>query len=53
MFSFRMNMPQQLKVSCDFNGFLLYKIPKDIVEVDLQIKMKWGKYSAKGFLYKN
>ena len=39
-----MNMPQQLEVSNDFNGFLVCKIPKDVVEVDLKIKMKWGKY---------
>ena len=40
-----MNMPQQLKVSCDFKGFLVCKIPKDVVKVDLKIKMKWGKYT--------
>ena len=39
-----MNMPQQLEVSCDLNGFLEYKIPKDMVEVDLKIKTKSGKY---------
>ena len=39
-----MNMPHQLEVSCDFNGFLVCKIPKDMVEVDFKIEMKWGKY---------
>ena len=38
-------MPQQLNVSCDFNRFLVCKIPKDIVEVELKIKTKWGKYT--------
>ena len=44
-FYFRMNMPKQLEVSCDFDGFLVCKLPKDIVEVELKIKTKWGKYT--------
>ena len=40
-----MNLPQQLTVSCNFNEFLVYKMPKDVVEVKLRIKTKWGKYT--------
>ena len=40
-----MNMPQQSEFSCDFNRFLVCKIPKDMVEVDLKIKIKWGKHT--------
>ena len=38
-------MPKQLEVSCDFNGFLVCKLPKDVVQVELKIKTKWGKYA--------
>ena len=38
-------MPQQLNVSCDFNGFLVCQIPKDVIEVELKIYTKWGKYT--------
>ena len=38
-------MPQQLNISCNFNGFLVCTIPKDVVEVELKIKTKWGKYT--------
>ena len=49
-----MNMPKQLEVTSDFNGFLVYKIPKDVVKVDFKIKTKWGKYTLpKIFLYKD
>ena len=40
-----MNMPQQFNVSCDFSGFLVCQIPKDMIEVELKIKTKWGKYT--------
>ena len=40
-----MNLPQQLTVSCDFKEFLVCKMPKDVVEVELKIKTKWGKYT--------
>ena len=42
---FRMNSPQQLVVSCDLNGYLVCKMPKDKVEVEWKIKTKWGKYT--------
>ena len=32
-----MNQPQQLCVSCNFQGFLVCQIPKDVVKVDLKI----------------
>ena len=38
-------MPQQLEVSCDLNGYLVCKMPKDMVEVEMKIKTKWGKYT--------
>ena len=40
-----MNQPQQLSISCDFKGFLVCQIPKDVVEVELKIKTKWGKFT--------
>ena len=40
-----MNMPQQLNVSYNFNGFLVCQIPKEVIEVELKIKTKWGKYT--------
>ena len=39
-----MNTPQQLNISCDFDGFLVCKIHKDVVKVELKIKTKCGKY---------
>ena len=44
-FSFRMSMNKQLNVSCDFNGYLVCQISKDVVEVELKVKTKWGKYT--------
>ena len=38
-----MNQPQQLNVSCDFNGYLLCQMPQDIVEVELINKDQMGK----------
>ena len=37
-----MNQPQQLSVACDFQGFLVCQMPRDIMEVELKIKTKWG-----------
>ena len=39
-----MSQPQQLSVVCNFQGFLVCQMPKDIVEVKLKIKTKWGKF---------
>ena len=39
-----MNQPQQLNVSFDFNGYLVCQMPPDIVEVELKIRTKWGKF---------
>ena len=36
-----MNQPQQLCLSCDFQGFLVCQIPKDVIEVEFKIKTKW------------
>ena len=40
-----MNQPQQLCVSCNFQGFLVCQIPKDVIKVELKIKTKWGKFT--------
>ena len=40
-----MNQPQPLHVSLDFQGFLVCQVPKNVVEVELKIKMKWGKFT--------
>ena len=40
-----MNQPQQLSVACDFQRFLVCQIPKDVTEVELKIKTKWGKFT--------
>ena len=40
-----MNMPQQCNVSWNSNGFLVCQIPKEVIEVELKIKTKWGKYT--------
>ena len=37
-----MNQPQQLSIACNFQGFLVCQIPKDVLEVELKIKTKWG-----------
>ena len=39
-----MSQPQQLSVACNFQGFLVCQMPKDVVEVELEIKTKWGKF---------
>ena len=36
-----MNQPQQLSVACNFQGFLICQMPKDVVEIELKIKTKW------------
>ena len=38
-----MNQPKQLNIACDFQGFLVCQMPKDIVEIELKIKTKWEK----------
>ena len=40
-----MSMNKQLNVSCDFKGYLVCQIPKDVLEVELKVKTKWDKYS--------
>ena len=40
-----MNQPQQLHVSCDFQGYLVCQIPKDVMDVELKTKTKWGKFT--------
>ena len=40
-----MSMGVQLKVSCDFQGYLVCQLPKDVVEVELKVKTKWGKFT--------
>ena len=39
-----MSQPQHLSVACNFQGFLVCQMPKDVVEVKLKIKTKWGKF---------
>ena len=39
-----MSQPQQLSVTCDFQGFLVCQMPLDVVEVKLKIKTKWGRF---------
>ena len=39
-----MSQPQQLSVACNFQGFLVCQMPKDVVEVELKIKTKLGKF---------
>ena len=33
-----MNQPQQLSISCNFQGFLGCKIPKDVIKVELKLR---------------
>ena len=40
-----MNQPQPLSINLDFQGFLVCQIPKDAVEIELEIKTKWGKFT--------
>ena len=40
-----MDQPQQFSVACDFQGFLVCQIPKDVFEVELKIKTKLGKFT--------
>ena len=42
---FRMNQPQPLSVSVDFQGYLVCQIPADALEAKLKIKTKWGKFT--------
>ena len=34
-------MNQQLNASCDFLGYLVCQMPKDVVEVELKVKPNW------------
>ena len=42
---YRMNQPQPLCISLDFQGYLVCQIPKDALEVELKIKTKWGNFT--------
>ena len=42
---FRMEMNKALNVSCDFDGYLIYQIPGNTVEVELKIKTTRGKFT--------
>ena len=42
MLFYRMNQPQPLSDSVDFQGYLVCQIPADVLEVELKIKTKWG-----------
>ena len=35
-------MNKQLNVSCDFKGYLVCQVPKDVVEVELKVKNQMG-----------
>ena len=39
---FRMEMNKALLVSCDFDGYLVFQIPDNTVEVELKIKTTRG-----------
>ena len=34
-----------LNLSCNFNGYMVCQMPKNMVEVELKIKMTQGKYT--------
>ena len=40
-----MNRNTTLNVTCDFNGYLVCQMPADMVEMELKIKTKRGKYT--------
>ena len=40
MLFYRMNQPQHLSISVDFQGYLFCQIPADALEVELKIKTK-------------
>ena len=40
-----MNSNITLNITCDFNGYLLCQMPAEMVEMELKIKTKRGKYT--------
>ena len=46
-----MNQPQQSNVPCDFQWFLVCQVPKDVVEIKLEIKTKWEKFTLHKHLH--
>ena len=43
-------MGMQFNISCDFQGYLVCQMPKHVVEVEFNVKTKWGKFTlAKDF----
>ena len=42
---FRMNQPQPLSINVNFQGYLVFQIPADALEVELKNKTKWGKFT--------
>ena len=40
-----MNSNNALNVSCEFNGYLVCQMPAKMVEMELKIKTKRGKYT--------
>ena len=40
-----MRMNKALNVSYDFNGYLVFQMPDDVVEVKLRVKITMGKYT--------
>ena len=43
--NFRMALSKTLNTTCDLDGYLFWRMPADTLEVEIKVKIKWGKYS--------
>ena len=44
-FNFRMASNKSLTAACDLHGYLFCKMPVGALEVEVEVKTKWGKFS--------
>ena len=40
-----MALNKTLNATCDLDGYLFCRMPEDTLEVEIKVKIKWGKYS--------
>ena len=44
-FNFRMAFNKSLNATCDLDGYLFCKMPVGTIEVEVKVKITWGKFS--------
>ena len=45
LFYFRMALNKSLNATCNLDGYLFCRMPAEVLEVEIKVKTKWGKFS--------